>query len=844
MELNQKESSFSILSNDNTTFILFRDTQFNQSDINISPKDKKEFLTLVFDFDNLVKEIDNDKTNSYTLKDIINNNIESYDKDHLNIVIKNSVIGKETNLYDDNKDLNLKKLYISDELYSMSPNMHILFQKFKPRELILKKCKINSKLQLNNFLNFILNTGCEVLFLEDIFIELLIKKDEKDEEYNDLEQYITFENGKFYICKNDEKKETKIKKLKMIDCSLFALSEDTFKNINNYKDISLDIEQNSLLNANIITKFKINNGYSDICFDLDSYMISEEEENEEKEKDYIDGLNYIFNIIFDNKDNHNFEKIQFKNFDMTKYEYITGENLTFIDEKNRVLFGEEKEKKEKFEKNDEELNKKINDNLDKLSNLKGLIFNNCSSHFMNLIFKFINNSKNDLDYLKIKSCGKEYFDLRNILSLNVKNLLLFDTPLMVDNFPSNDNLGKIENLSIRLCSLEHYCKVNNLNYYKSLEIFVELITNEKLNQNLCLEMNALPIIMTFLVSREYNKNKNLKESQKWTIPQFFEFIPDFEEKEDPKRKAEKIKRGIQERDSLVNIAFRLNGLQNKTITLKKNNIKNRLENFEFYYLAAVNFERGKFLKIDFGKDIFNLDLDFRSFFLLNNINNIIFENCLFSSYTSMKLRPEQISETIINLIRETKKNYKFDMKTINEIFFRNKNAEDIRYFLKYLTLENGQIITTDIIEYLKNLGMIFNNIKYLFGRFHGYINETTIIFNDIKDKKQFYCLLAILGVLLKDKNNTPLKFVYHEKEMEFKLPSQGEIRKKLENYFIIKKDENNKDMLSPTFNYYYTGPEEKELFGDFENRKSKIIFEQLKFNIEYKFNDQWDFIMK
>ena len=842
MELNQKGSPFYILSNDNTTFIVFRDIKFNQSDININPKDKKEYLTIVFDYDNLVKELDNDETNSYTLKNIINKNSENYDKDHLNIVIKNCVIGKETNLYDDNKDLNLNKLYISDELYSMSPNIHILFQKFKPRELNLKKFKINSKLQLSNFLDFILNTGCEELILEDIFIELLIKKDENDEEYNDLEQYITFENGKIYINKNEEKKETKIKKLKMIDCPLFALSEDTFKNINNYKDISLDIEQNSLLNQNIITKFKINKGFSDICFDLDSYKISEEEENEEKEIDYIDGLNYIFNIIFDNKDNHNFEKIQFKNFDMTKNEYITGENITFIDEKDRVLFGEEKERKFKFDKNDEELNKKINDNLDKLSNLKGIIFNNCSSHFMNLIFKFINNSQN-LDYLKIKSCAKEYFDLNKILSLNIKNLLLFDTPLIIDNFPNNENIGNIENLSIRLCSLEHYCKVNNLNYYKSLEIILELITNEKLNQHLCLEMNTLPIIMTFLVAREYNKKKNLIESQKCTIPPFFEFVPEFEEKDDVKKKMEKIKRGIQERDSLINIAFRLKGLQNKTITFRKNNIKNRLENYEYYYLIAVAFERGKFLKMDFGKDIFNLDLDFRNFFLLNNINNIKFENCLFSNFTSMKIRPEQISETIINLIRETKKNYKFDMKSINEIFFKNKNAEDIRFFLKYLTLENGQIITTDIIDYLKNLGIICNNIKYLFGRFHSYINEMTIIFNDIKERKQFYCLLLILDVLLKDKNNSPLKFLYHEKEMEFKLPSQEEIKKKLEPYFIQKKDENNKEICSPSFNYYYTSEKEKELFGDFDNRKSQIIFEQLKFNIEYKFNDQWDFIM-
>jgi hypothetical protein len=45
-----------------------------------------------------------------------------------------------------------------------------------------------------------------------------------------------------------------------------------------------------------------------------------------------------------------------------------------------------------------------------------------------------------------------------------------------------------------------------LDYYKTLEIIVDdLITNEKLYTNLILEMNALPIIMTFLVARQYNK---------------------------------------------------------------------------------------------------------------------------------------------------------------------------------------------------------------------------------------------------------------------------------------------------------------------------------------------------
>ena len=223
MEQN-KEIPFYILSNNTTTFLVFRDLKFNQSDININPENKKEFLTLVFDLENLTKELDKNIENSYTFEEIINNNTKNIDNEHLNIVIKNSLVGKSNSLYAE-KDLILNELYISDELYSMSPNINTLFEKFKPKKLVLKKFKINSKNQLNTFLEFIFNTGCEELELEDIFVELIIKKDKNDETFNELDQFISFENGKFYINNKDEQKETKLKKVKMIDCPLFALSD-------------------------------------------------------------------------------------------------------------------------------------------------------------------------------------------------------------------------------------------------------------------------------------------------------------------------------------------------------------------------------------------------------------------------------------------------------------------------------------------------------------------------------------------------------------------------------------------------------------------------------------------
>ena len=258
----------------------------------------------------------------------------------------------------------------------MSPNLNILFDNVTAKKLILKKIKINSKSELNKFFEFIYKIGCEELELEDIFVELIIKEDKT---YNDLENYITFENGKFNIINSE--KELKVKKLRMTDCPLFGISQDIFKNFSDDKDITIDIDENSIINPDIITKFKINEGYFEICYDLDSFKLNDDEENEnnkEKKIDYLKYYEYIFNII--TKDNIKFKKIKFKNFDITKYEYIAGENLTFIEEKNLIFNKEERERKTKFEEFDKEINERINNrnNINNFSEIKELIFDNCS----------------------------------------------------------------------------------------------------------------------------------------------------------------------------------------------------------------------------------------------------------------------------------------------------------------------------------------------------------------------------------------------------------------------------------------------------------------------------------
>ena len=294
----------------NTTYLIIRDTKFEK--INDNEKEGIGNLTIVFNFDDLSKQLSPSYA-SKILKDFKSKSLK----------IENCLVeSSNENFLNETEIKSFDILYISDECYSMSPHLKDLFPSLKVKTLILKKIKINSKKQLNNFLNFINNTNCVNLFLEDIFIELLIKKDENDENFNVLNEYISFKNGKFYIkSENLDKKDSNLnnlKKLKLIDCPLFAITEDTFNGIKGHNGIEIDIDENSLLNPSIITRFKINKGLSDFCFDLDSYKLNKEG----KEDDYTKNLEYMIIGKIINDNNNEYNKLIFKNFDITKYEYI------------------------------------------------------------------------------------------------------------------------------------------------------------------------------------------------------------------------------------------------------------------------------------------------------------------------------------------------------------------------------------------------------------------------------------------------------------------------------------------------------------------------------------------
>ena len=583
---------------------------------------KYDEIILIFDFNNLAEKLDLTRMEKiiYKFLDHIKSN---QDKTKLSLIIQNCLIeDKEYEpLFKDINKLELNKLVISDELYSFSPYIKPLFDNVKATDLTLKKFKFNSKAQLSEFSDFIINSGCEKLTLDDFFIELIIKKNENDNEYNDLDIYFSFLD-KFIVIKNVI---TDIKSLTLRDCPLFAIIGDIFSsdNINANVKKCIDIDQNSLLNPGIITKFKILDGKCDICFDLDSYKLKLEEEDKLNDYDYIDHLYYIFNILNTNFSKSNnadykngdiedsgvndiprnsFHKLIFKNFDMTKLEFITGDDVTYIKEEDWVLNEEENKKKQRFEDFEKFLRKIKRQSIPEV---KEIIFDNCSNYFIEWVFLILKGGSNvqrdqyDFDLIKIKKCGNSYIDISRILKWKINKLILFDTPLIVGtSFPENskkhldiirDSLGSVDYLTIKINSLDCYGREYNLNVMKTYEILIELMECENFNKNLIFEMNALSSIMTYLAYKTYvkdqkryndpNEEEDGLDDIKKNRPQGQDFQMLFEE--DVKYLPKYIFLGSKKfRDLLCSESFKLDLNLREPITIKNTTIKKSYENYE------------------------------------------------------------------------------------------------------------------------------------------------------------------------------------------------------------------------------------------------------------------------
>ena len=134
----------------------------------------------------------------------------------------------------------------------------------------------------------------------------------------------------------------------------------------------------------------------------------------------------------------------------------------------------------------------------------------------------------------------------------------------------------------------------------------------------------------------------------------------------------------------------------------------------------------------------------------------------------------------------------------------------------------------------KTLMEYFIRFKKIFECFKNNIKKLTIIINNIKELKEFYCTLCVLRVLVKPENWIKEEVSVQGskiKDIAIKLPSKKKIENEIENYFIKEKNEEGKECYSE-INYYYSSFEEKIML-----KNKKIIIGENIFYIESQFED-------
>ena len=134
-----------IIENEKNIFLILREKLvIPENLLEIYDREKKEnkILTFIFDIDDLSKDFSDAELFRYFEGVMEENN--DYEDMKLNIIIKNCLVKTNTSLFFEDIKLKLKKLYISDELHSMSLDLFNLFKSFRPEKLILKSIKIKN----------------------------------------------------------------------------------------------------------------------------------------------------------------------------------------------------------------------------------------------------------------------------------------------------------------------------------------------------------------------------------------------------------------------------------------------------------------------------------------------------------------------------------------------------------------------------------------------------------------------------------------------------------------------------------------------------------------------------
>ena len=275
----------------------------------------------------------------------------------------------------------------------------------------------------------------------------------------------------------------------------------------------------------------------------------------------------------------------------------------------------------------------------------------------------------------------------------------------------------------------------------------------------------------------------------------------------------------------------IKGLENKAIILKNNNIRH-------HKLKPKSEKKEKSEEIIQEIDT---DINYISFINENKVKTIILKDCTFDEFFENNIQ----SFSFINLINNnkdkkyTKKNYKIDIKSLNEYIYKNQFDSYFNFFnhlIKTTTNSNHEIESSQPNQYndMRKIILFKEHLTKLFESIKHYIEVFTLIFSDIKERKEFYCLLYFFEEFQKEENLADYIINKEKKIQFFSHEKFKNLKQNLGLYFIQEQSElKTKDDIYTVFNYYYSSEDEIKMFGEYGKEKNEIKFGKYKFNVEY-----------
>ena len=148
---------------------------------------------------------------------------------------------------------------------------------------------------------------------------------------------------------------------------------------------------------------------------------------------------------------------------------------------------------------------------------------------------------------------------------------------------------------------------------------------------------------------------------------------------------------------------------------------------------------------------------------------------------------------------------------MNEYIYKNHSLFDsyfnfFTHLIKTSTNSNNEIDNNQF----NNIQKIISFKEHLTNLFES-INNYTLIFSDIKERKEFFCLLYFFEEFQKEENLADYKNIKFFSYEKFK-----NLKQYLGHYFIQEQSElKAKDDIYTVFNYYYSSEDEIKMFGEY-----------------------------